>query len=408
MRVLFLTQYFPPESGAPQGRLFDLAWRLKGFGHQVTVLTALPNYPRGEVFNGYRGRLLVNEQIDGLNVIRTWVFVSKQNGFVGRLATYFSFMASSALLGIWKIGPQEVTVVESPPLFLGLSGLFISFIKRSKLIFNVSDLWPASAVALGVVRNSALVRLATWLEEFIYLHSDAITGQTQGIVQDIHTRFPQKPVVLITNGVDVEAFSIPSASGSGARVIRDLGLDGRFVVGYAGLHGLAQGLETVIEAARILLPYPEIVFTFFGDGPEKSRLVRRAEELHLTNTRFYPTQPRQRMPDILAGFDVSLIPLKRLKLFTGALPSKMFEAMAAGVPLILSVDGEARSLLEAARAGLYVEPENSQSLADGILHLYRDPECRKQMGRNGREYVVDHYDRRYIAKGFEQLVLENL
>jgi glycosyltransferase involved in cell wall biosynthesis len=276
------------------------------------------------------------------------------------------------------------------------------------LVFNVSDLFPASAVELGVVRNSALVRLATWLEEFIYQHSDAITGQTQGIVQDIHTRFPQKPVVLITNGADVEAFSNASASGSGVSIRREFGTEGRFVVGYAGLHGLAQGLETVIGAAQILLPYPEIVFTFFGDGPEKARLMRMAEELHLTNTRFYPTQPRQRMPGILAGFDVSLIPLKRLKLFTGALPSKMFEAMAAVVHLILSVDGEARSLLEAARAGIYVEPENPPKLAEGILRLYRDPEYRKQLGPNGRKYVADHYDRKHIAKKFEQLLLERL
>lgn len=403
MRILILTQYYPPETGAPQNRLSDFAKRMARSEHTITVLTALPNYPKGEVFEGYRGRFMMREKIEGVSVIRTWIYAIKNKGFVYRLLNYFSFVLSSLALGIWKVGPQDVVFVESPPLFLGIAGFLISRLKGSKLVFNVSDLWPESAVAMGILQNKNLIALSRWLEEFLYRHSHLITGQTQGIVENIRSRCPEKPVALITNGVDVDAFLPASQTSQPGKIRREFGFEGKFVVGYAGLHGLAQGLETVIQAAYILAKHKDIVFTFFGDGTEKEKLMRLASQAQLANVHFHQTQPTACMPEIITSFDTAIIPLRRLDLFKGALPSKMFEAMAAAVPIIASIDGEARALVEEARAGICVEPENPETMADAILQLYQDSDYRKSLGKNGRKYVMEHYDRRQIAHQVERL-----
>jgi glycosyltransferase involved in cell wall biosynthesis len=403
MRILILTQYYLPEMGAPQNRLSDLARRMARSKHTITVLTALPNYPKGEVFEGFRGRFMMKEKIEGVSVIRTWIYATKSKLFVNRLLSYFSFVFSSLALGIWKVGPQDVVYVESPPLFLGISGFLISWLKGSKLVFNVSDLWPESAVAMGILRNKNLIVLSRWLEEFIYRHSHLITGQTQGIVENIQSRCPGKPVALITNGADMDVFPPASQTFQPWKIRIEFGLEGKFVVGYAGIHGLAQGLETVIQVAYILARHRDIVFTFFGDGPEKEKLMRLASQAKLANTHFYPTQPTARMPEIITSFDTAIIPLRRLHLFKGALPSKIFETMAAAVPIIVSIDGEARALVEKARAGIYVEPESPQTMANAILQLYQDPDYRKSLGKNGRKYVMEHYDRREIAYQVERL-----
>lgn len=405
MRILILTQYYPPEVGAPQNRLSDLAKRLAEFGHVVTVLTALPNYPKGEIYEGYRGYVVMEEWAKGVRVIRAWIYTTKGRSFIKRLMNYFSFVLSSLAVGMWKVGRQDIVIVESPPLFLGLSGFFLSRLKRARLVFNVSDLWPESAVAMGFLRNKFIIDLSKWLEEFLYRHSHLITGQTQGIVDSIQSRFPNKSVSLITNGVDVESFGPLLEDHEKEKKKGEFGVEGKFIVGYAGLHGFAQGLETIIQVAQILVEYEDIRFVFFGDGPEKEKLVQLASQVRLTNVHFYPPQPVSCMPKIISVFDVALVPLKRLELFKGALPSKMFEAMAAAVPLITSVNGEARTLVDKAQAGLYVEPEDPKAMADAILQLYKNPSCRRTLGQNGRQYVAEHYDRQKIARKFERLVI---
>jgi len=404
MRVLILTQYYPPESGAPQNRLSDLARRLVRQGHQVTVLTGFPNYPAGRIFDSYRGRMRMAEMRDGARVIRTWVYASPDKRFLPRLLNYLSFTASALLLG-WP-GRQDIVLVESPPLFLGLSGVVLSRLCRGALIFNVSDLWPESAVAMGVLHNPTLIRFATALEEFIYRCAALVTGQTQGIVDNIRARCPGKRVELITNGVDVDLFQSATLSASKASNREAFGLHGKFVVGYAGLHGLAQGLHTAIEAARILRTQPDLVFAFFGDGPEKPRLMQLATQYGLTNVRFFENQRASSVPAVLSAFDVALIPLRNLPLFKGALPSKMFEAMAAGLPLVVSVEGEARVLTRNARAGLCVPPEHPTAMAAAIRRLQRWPRLRTVLGQNGRRYVTEHFDRRQIGERFERLMTD--
>ena len=403
MRLLILTQYYPPETGAPQNRLSDLARRLAGSGHPVTVLTAMPNYPKGEIFESYRGTWRCEEEVDGTRVVRTWIYAARGRAIVPRLLNYFSFVLTSLLCGAGRVGRQDVVLVESPPLFLGISGYLLSRLLGARLVFNVSDLWPASAVSLGVVRNRLLIGLSEWLELFLYGSARLVTGQTEGILSDIRRRRPSARLYLFPNGVDLESFR-PRKTGV---LRRSLGLEGAFVVGYAGLHGLAQGLGTVLRAAERLVGTPGITFCFWGDGPEKESLVRAAGDRGLANVRFFPPRPAAEMPEVLASFDAALVPLKRNDLFRGARPSKMFEAMAAGVPLILSVDGEARGLVEEAGAGLCVEPESSGALAEAVLALQRDPEGRQRMGRNGRAFVTGRFDRAGIAVRLEGELLQS-
>lgn len=336
-----------------------------------------------------------------MRIIRVWAYATNSKFFSSRLWGYLSFMLTSFFAGVWKIGRQDFVVIESPPIFLGLPGLFLSRLKGAKLVTNVADLWPHTAVALGFVRNKWLVRATTWFEEFLYQHSDLITGQTEGIVESIRPRAKGTPVALISNGVNADVL----LQGSEMREKRaharaELGLEGKFVVGFIGTHGMAQGLETVLDASRLVSSHPEIMFAFFGDGPEKARLIRMAEQLECQNVRFYGNQPRWKMPEILAALDASLVPLKRHKLFDGALPSKLFESMGSGIPVILGVKGEAQKLLEQSRGGICVEPESSAAIAEAILRLCDNQEMCSSLGAHGREYVLQNYNRKDIAERF--------
>jgi len=403
MRILLLTQYFPPEIGAAQQRLSDLAKRLCSFGHQITVLTSLPNYPTGRIFDGYRGRIFLEEYRDGIRILRTWAYASPSRSFLRRLLNYFSFAFLATWFGIWRAGKQDIVVVESPPLFLGIAGLILSRLRGAPMMLNVSDLWPESAVAMGILRNRTIIRAATALENYLYRNSYAITGQSQGIVRTIKARVPGTPVELITNGVDTDRFVLSARKRDEIR--SKFGFGERCVVGYTGLHGLAQDLDTVLEAARQLAQLnPEILFVFFGDGPEKGRLQASAKERDLKNVRFFPPQPADSMPAILSALDIAVVPLKNLRLFRGVLPAKLFECMAAKLPIVLAVDGEARQLLERANGGIYVQVGNPTGLADAIRTLSDDPSLRCEFGENGSRYVFAHYDRTEIARRFANLL----
>ncbi|MBL4938121.1 glycosyltransferase family 4 protein [Clostridium sp. YIM B02515] len=405
MKILFLTQYFPPEVGAPQNRIFEFAKQLKKNGHDVSVLTAMPNYPKGEIFKEYKGKKVFIEEINGIKVIRTRIYATKSKSFSSRLRNYLSFTFSSVLQGAKLIEKQDVIITESPPLFLGWSGYILSKIKKSKFVFNVSDLWPESAVKLGVLNNKMFIRMSTWLEEFCYKKAAAVTCQTKGIVDNIINRgFSKEKVHLITNGVDIELFSKENKD---ENTRKELNINDKFCVCYAGIHGIAQGLEVIVEVAEILRSHKEIQFIFVGDGPEKQKLISIKEEKSLNNVTFLPLYPKKDMPRLIASMDSTIIPLKKLDLFKGALPSKMFECLASELPIILAVEGEAEELIRSANAGIVVEPENSKQIAEAVLDLYNNIELRKELGRNGRKYVSENYSRETITKKLEK-ILEDL
>lgn len=406
MNIMFLTQYFPPEVGAPQNRIFEFAKRLKKNGHDITVLTAMPNYPKGEIYDGYKGKKFLIEDMDGIRVIRTSIYATKSTSFIKRLMNYFSFTLSSVFKGPRGIDKKiDVIIVESPPLFLGWSGYRLSKKLHAKYVFNVSDLWPESAIKLGVLHNKLMIRLSVWLEEFSYRKADIVTGQTMGIVENISKRGFDKKTYLVTNGVDLSLFGMDKVNKD---FIKENSLEGKFVVGYAGIHGLAQGLQTIIKAADILKDYDDIRFVFIGEGPEKPELIEMKERLGLKNVLFLGVQPKKNMPGIVSSFSCAVVPLKKLDLFKGALPSKMFETLASNVPIVLSIEGEAQRLIESADAGICVEPENEREISDAILKLYNKPELREKMGSNGRSYIEEHFDREKITRRFEEILKKHM
>ena len=406
MKLLILTQYFPPEVGAPQNRLYELALRLESKGIDISVLTAMPNYPQMVVHKEYKGKCYCKEEMNGLKVHRSWIYVSKSKSIIPRLLNYFSFVFSSLWFGLFKIKKQDVLLVESPPLFLGITAYLLSRAKGAKMIFNVSDLWPESAEKLEIINNKTLLSLATKLEEFCYRKSALITGQTQGIVRNIKTRFPNKNVYWLKNGVDIKFYDVNKAQ-SEANVWRKANgySDEDFILFYGGIIGHAQGLDIILNAAKMVEDKSGIKFVMLGSGPEKERLLALKEELKLNNLEFYDAVPKTKMQEIIMDMNATIVPLKRLDLFKGAIPSKIFENLALKKPILLGLEGEAKELfIDEGNCGLAFEPENTEELVKQILVLYNNPELSKQLGENGLKYASENFNRDKIAEGlFEEL-----
>lgn len=399
-RLLILTQYYPPETGAPQNRLSSLALHLANLGWQVSVLTAMPSYPKSEIFEGYRGKWYKKEQMDGITVYRSWIFVSKKTGITWRLLNYFSFVFSALITGLFKVKKHEVIICESPPLFLGITAMILKWLKRSKLVFNVSDLWPETAEQLGIITNKAVLKISTLLEQTIYKRSNFISGQTQGIVNNISKRFPAKKVVWLPNGIDEDRFT--AAGKTGWRYANGYHEDD-FLVLYGGILGYAQNLEVVLKAAKLLKEEHPIKFAIVGDGPNRNNLHEWKDKLQLDNVTFYPSQPAENMPAIIEACNAGVIPLRDISLFHGAIPSKIFEYLLLGKPILLGVDGEAKELfISQGKCGLFFTPQDERSLADNILMLKANPALAETFGRNGERYVKAKFNRKTIAYEFNR------
>ena len=395
MKLLILTQYYPPEVGAPQNRLSNLASNFAAAGHEVTVLTAMPNYPVGKIQSGYGG-LLKREWQGGVRVIRTFIYPSKSAALIPRLLNYLSFVFSSAVLGSFLLKQTDYLLVESPPLFLGFAGIWLSRLKRARLIFNVSDLWPESAVRLGVVRpDTVACKLALRVESLCYRKAWLVTGQSQSILDDIASRFPGQRTLLLSNGADTEAFH-PNRRSAEARA--RLTRNGEFVVLYAGLHGLAQGLDQVLEAAEVLCSEGDYRFIFIGDGPEKKKLMSKGYQNRCNRVEFMDPVPASDVPALLASADVLLVPLRMH--IPGAVPSKLYEAMASECPTVLVASGEAADIVQRYEAGLVVEPGDVSSLVRAVRQMRSDPALAKALANNARLAALQHFDRARIARSF--------
>ncbi len=400
MKILILTQYYPPETGAPQNRLSSLAKYLVKLDNEVEVLTAMPNYPKMRIFEGYQNKFYCKETVEDIAVHRTWIYVKNSKEIVSRLLNYFSFVFTSFLAGIFKLKKYDLIICESPPLFLGLTSVWLKWIMGSQLCFNVSDLWPESAEKLGIVTNKKMLSAATWLEHWCYRNSDLISGQTNGICRSIASRFPDKRIFWLRNGFDFGQY-IP-VSASNFRVSNNLAFD-QFIVLYAGVIGHAQGLDVILRAANIL---PNVQFVLVGDGPEKEKLKQLESELNLSNVLFLPNTPKSEIPSIIAACNAYVVPLKKLDIFLGAIPSKIFEPLALGCPVIMGVDGEAKEIfLEEGKCVLHFEPENYVQLAEKISTLKSNRNLQTSMVENGRLFVKQKFDREIIAKEFNDFLI---
>jgi glycosyltransferase involved in cell wall biosynthesis len=405
LNLLILTQYFPPEVGAPQNRLFELSVRLKKLGINVSVLTAMPNYPQMKIYPGYEGKKYVYEEIENIPIHRTSIYLPKSKSIIQRLLNYFSFVWSSAFIGSAKVGAVDVILCESPPLFLGYSALYLKRKKNAKLIFNVSDLWPESAEKLGVVTNKWMLKMAYHLEAKMYRKSVLVSGQTQGICKSINQRFPNVKTFWLPNGADVSYYN-PNTVSSNWRQTKGFAQDDILFL-YAGIIGIAQGLEIVIHAAESFQANPKVKFILLGSGPEKEKLLMLKEEKKIMNVFFFDAVSKTEMPQIVKAIDVSIIPLKKLELFLGAIPSKIFENLAMEKAVILAVDGEARELfVNQGKCALYSEPENTSDLIKNIELMINDVELRTNLGKKGREYVEINFNRDSIAQNFYKELIE--
>ncbi len=398
MRILYLSQYFPPEAGATQTRAYEMAKTWVELGHSVTMLAEFPNHPSGIIPTSYRGKLYERDHMDGIDVIRVWVKASPEKNFRNRMLFYLTYMLNAGLAGLFlALGRYNLVYASSPPLFVGGAALALSYLRRTPLVFEVRDLWPESAVALGELTNPRAVAIATRLEEACYHRAVQVVVVTQGIYDRLIQRgYRASLLCLVPNGANIDMFTFDRAGRD--RVRRKLGLEGKFVAIYAGIFGLAQGLETVIETARLLTSHPEFHILMIGDGPKKGELFALADSLHLPNLTLLPEKPREQIPAFLSAADVALVPLKRAEIFKGALPSKIFDAWACERPILLSIDGEARSIVESVQGGVFVPPEDPPKMVEALFHLKDNPSLLQGMGENGLRYTVANHSRSALAR----------
>jgi glycosyltransferase involved in cell wall biosynthesis len=381
MRILFLTDNFPPETNAPASRTHEHAKRWVQAGHEVTVITCAPNFPDGVVHAGYKNRWRQVESMAGIRVVRVKTFIAANEGFLLRTLDYVSFMISSVIAGLFEKRPH-VLVATSPQFFCACGGWLLSAVRRLPFVFELRDLWPATILAVGAMRRGILIKLLERLELFLYRRADQIVSVTEAFKKDLVARgIPAEKIEIVTNGADLERFSpIPRDSAWA----RELGLEGKFIVGYIGTHGMTHGLDSILEAAKLVQADPDVAFIFVGTGAEKAALQQKALQASLSNVKFLPQQPKEKMPAVWSLCDAALIPLKDRDLFRTVIPSKLFEAMAMGVPIIMSIPaGEATQILQQCDAGLIVEPENPASLATAVREMKADELKRKAFAANG-------------------------
>lgn len=401
MHILFLSHYFPPEVNAPASRTFEHCRQWVRDGHRVTVITCAPNHPRGTVYPGYRNAMFSQEDADGITVVRVWTYVTANEGFVKRTLNYVSYMIAAILAAPW-LPTVDVVVSTSPQFFNGLAGYVVSRLKRAPWVLEIRDLWPESILAVGAITNRTIIRFLESLERFAYRHADRIVAVTDAFQRYIHGKgIPAEHITVIKNGADLTLYRPVNGQNP---LVASLGIQNKFVAAYFGTHGMAHHLETILDAAQRVREYPDILFLLAGDGAERQRLLGLRNERGLTNVLMLEQQPKEQMPWLWALSNVSLVLLKKSDLFRTVIPSKIFESMAMEKPIILGVEGESADILRAAEAGYCIEPENAEELATRLIALHKDRERCAQLGRNGRQHVLDHYDRVTLAKRFEDVL----
>ena len=405
LRILYITQYYPPEIGATQTRAFEMVRYLVDRGHRVTVLTEFPNHPSGIIPQRYKGKWFSRERDGNLEVIRTWVFTRPEKTFWSRIAFYLSFCLMSVIRGIVIGGTFDAVYATSPPLFVGLSGLIISLWKRTRFVLEIRDLWPESAVALKEISNPSVIRLAEGLERFLYHRACRIVGVTKGFLETIQSvGISPKKLHYIPNGANLELYT-PGPKRISLR--KELGIPASaFVVMYTGIHGLMHGLEFVIRSAAMLQENRNIFFVFIGEGVIKQSLIAEAEERGLKRILFLDSVPEEALPDYIRTFDAGLVTTRDLDICRRIISVKMFTYMACEKPVIACIEGEALSIVLNAEAGIYAEPENPEALVRAVLKLSKHPGLCKKLGRNGRDLVSAQFSRKKLAAKLENVLQE--
>ncbi len=407
MKILNISQYFPPEMGAPAARVSELARHWVRMGHEVTVLTGFPNHPSGVVEPEYRSRLrrmIYHEKWESVHLVRTWLWPLPNRKPLERILNYSSFCLSAAVVGSFLPRP-DVVIATSPQLLVGMAGWWVSRVKRVPLTFEVRDLWPESLGAVGVGRDgSAMHRVLARMAAFLYGRAERIVVVTPAFAERLTADWnvPANKIAIVQNGVETDLFS-PAANGKAVR--RELGIEGKFVASYIGTLGMAHGIETLLDCAALLQERaPEVFFLLVGDGAEREHLEAQAHKQRLRNVRFIGPQPRERVPGLICASDVCLVLLRRADVFTTVIPTKMLEFMACGRPVVLGVTGQAQQIVQQAHGGVCVAPEDTNALAAAILELKSNAALRETFGRNARRHIMQLYSRRATAERYAALL----
>ncbi len=403
MKINLICQYYPPEIGAPQARLSEMANEWVKEGHQVTVLTGFPNHPTGIVPPEYRGKIFMEEADNCIRIWRHWLYATPNEGFFKKTFAHLSFMMTILFFSLFRGERPDVLIVSSPNFFSVISTYVISRIRRVPYIFEVRDLWPGIFIELGVLKNRYLIRLLEMIEIFLYRKAAAVVPVTKGFAEDMIRRgiLPGR-IQVITNGVALDAYQPGPKDGNLRRKI-DISED-KFVILYIGAHGISHGLPKIIEAAESLKNVKDVHFLFVGEGAVKSKLVELARSKRLQNVTFLPGQPREKVVHFYRLADVCLVPLRNVPGLSTFIPSKMFEIMGCGKPIIAGLQGEAAEIMNRSGGALVISPENSEKLVSAIKVLKGDPEMRQRMGQAGRIFAENHYDRKKLAQEYLTLL----
>jgi glycosyltransferase involved in cell wall biosynthesis len=390
MNIAYVSHYFVPEPSAPAARVHEFARAWVRAGHQVSVLTTFPNHPLGRIPPAYLGRAWATECLDGMRVLRCWLFATPNRGVGRRGLDHLSFMAKSVVLGLPRLGPVDVVIASSPTLFSALSAWLIARIKRVPFVLEVRDLWPEAILSLGLMRPGPGSRALQQLADFLYAQAAQVVVVTEAFGDRLAARgIPRSKLTVIPNGADTALFAREPAAHEG------------FVVAYIGTHGLSHGLGAVLDAAALR---PEVRYLLVGDGADRERLLVERDHRQLSNVEMRPSVPKAEVPGLYAVADVCLVPLRDVPLFDAFVPSKLFEVLAAGRPVIGAVRGEARAILERSGGAVLVEPENGPGIAAAVEQLRVDPELRRRLGEAGRAFARAHYDRDALAARYLELL----
>jgi glycosyltransferase involved in cell wall biosynthesis len=397
VNITYVCHYFVPEPSAPAARVHEFARAWVAAGHAVDVLTCFPNHPLGRIPPSYRGRLWSTETVDGIRVLRCWLYAVPNRGVGRRGLDHLSFMFTALLVGLPRIKRTDVVIASSPTLFSALSAWLIARTRNVPFVLEVRDLWPEAIVDLGLMRRDGLaVNILQRLARFLYMQAARVVVVTQAFAEHlIRTGVPRARLAVIPNGADTRFF----ARTTDAHTARN----GHFVVAYVGSHGMSHGLDVMLDAAAI---QPEVTFLLVGDGADRDRLLAERDRRHLANVIMRSSVPKSEVPGLYAAADACVVPLRDIPLFETFVPSKLFEVLAAGRPVIGAVRGEARDILLRSGGALLVEPERGDQLASAVDCLRRDPALARRLAERGRAFARQHYDREVLANRYLDLLGE--
>ena len=397
MKILFLSDNFPPESNAPAIRTVEHAREWIKAGHDVTVVTCAPNFPKGRVFDGYHNRLIQREEIDGIHVVRVWTYITANEGSVMRILDYVSFMLSSVVATLFLKRP-DVVIGTSPQFFTAVAAWMVSKLKRRPFIFELRDLWPETILAVGAMKRGRLVRAIERFADFLYRQADLMVPVTEAFARHLEQAGvdPQR-IVVVTNGIEPGTHR-PRRDRLELRDEKAIPRDA-FVAGYVGTLGMCHGLSVVLDAAKMTRDDGKLHYVLMGDGADKAELVKIARERGLKNLTILDAGPRQEALELLNAVDVSLVLLRNSPLFETVIPSKIFEAMELKKPILLGVRGESRRIVvDEVQCGLAFPPEDADAMVAALRQLERDPTLRKELTDRGSVALQERFRRSTLAR----------